>query len=78
VASWHELAKGCEVARSPVNCFEFEPDALLKKNDTGLGSGGQSEPHGGGDRSGLKGGGISLLKALRGEGSSVEENAGED
>ena len=40
VASWHELVKGGEVARSPVNCFEFELGAPLKKKDTGLGSGG--------------------------------------
>ena len=62
------------MARSPVNCFEFKPNAPLKKNDTGLGSGGRSGPHGsgdrfglrgGGDHSGLRGGGISWLKALR-------------
>jgi hypothetical protein len=56
VASWHELVKGGEMARSPVNCFEFELGAPLKKKDTALGSGGQS---------GLRGGGISQLKALR-------------
>ena len=65
MVSWHELAKGGEVARSPVNCFEFEPGAPLKKNNTGLGSGGQSSPHGGGDCSSLRGGDISQLKALR-------------
>jgi hypothetical protein len=53
------------VARSPVNCFEFELGVLLKKNDTRLGSGGQSSLHGGGNRSGLRGGDISRLKALR-------------
>jgi hypothetical protein len=54
VASWHELVKGGEVLRLPVNCFEFETSAPLKKNDTGLGSGGHSGLRGGGVPSGLK------------------------
>ena len=45
------------MVRSPVNCFELETGALLKKIDTRMGSGGHS---------GLKGsGGLSRLKVFR-------------
>jgi hypothetical protein len=56
VASWHKLAKGSEVVRSPVNCVELETGALLKKIDTGMGSGGHSD---------LRGDGLSRLKVFR-------------
>jgi hypothetical protein len=56
MASWNELGKGGEVARSPVNCFKLETGAPLKKIDTGMGSGScgdYSSPSRGGDYSGL-------------------------
>ena len=65
MASWLELAKGGEALRLPVNCFEFEIGVLLKKNDTGLGSGGHSGLRGGSVPSGLRGGGSSRLKVIR-------------
>jgi hypothetical protein len=47
-----------------VNCFEFETGALLKKNDSGLGSGGHSGLRSGSVSSGLRGGGSSRLKVF--------------
>jgi hypothetical protein len=65
VASWHKLAKGNEVVRSPVNCFELETVAPLKKINTRMGSGGHSGLRGGSDCSGLSGSGLSQLKVFR-------------
>jgi hypothetical protein len=53
------------VARSPLNCFEFEIGALLKNNDIGLARGDRFGLRGSSNRSGLKGGSFSRLKALR-------------
>jgi hypothetical protein len=62
MASWHELAKGGEASRLPVNYFEFETGAPLKKEVIGLGSGGHSGLGGGGDPFGIRGGGSSGLR----------------
>jgi hypothetical protein len=59
MASWHELANGGEVARSPVNCFEVETGAPLKKIDTRMSSSDYSGLRGSGDCPGLSGGGLS-------------------
>ena len=65
VASWHELAKGDEDARSLVNCFELETGAPHKKINTWMGSGGLFGLRGGSNHSGLSGGGLSRLKVFR-------------
>ena len=57
VASWKELAKGREVVRSMVNCFELATGVPLKKIDTRMGSSGLFGLRGGGDHSSLSGGG---------------------
>jgi hypothetical protein len=63
VTSRNVLAKGGEVTRSPVNCFELENGVPLKKTDSGTGRDGGGNPSGGG--SGLRGGGSSRLKMTR-------------
>jgi hypothetical protein len=65
MASWHELANGGELARSPMNCFELEIGVPLKNIDIGMGNGGHYGLRGSGNCFGLNGSGLSQLKVFR-------------